>query len=235
MTHPDRRRIRGEQPRRDDSHPIDDDIIFKSGADGRRAQPALCSRSMSIGHNRAVVTVRTRNLLAWIVVCAALGFPAACRGSEPAAGPAEQHRATAKAQPQDADRGPRRDLAADEAMGGHTLARHVGRTDTQLADRLRSERQISAASTYTDRATAERAVGAALAASARELNLWENRSGRRPNLVLHHADRGGQPLGRSLSRGQIHPVPAFRALVVMRWDERARRAYVLTSYPEADR
>lgn len=120
-------------------------------------------------------------------------------------------------------------------MGGHTLARHVGRTDAQLADRLRKERQISAASTYTDRATAERAIGAALTGSARELDGWEKRSGRRPNLVLHYTERGGQPLGRSLSRGQTHSVPAFRALVVMRWDEHARRSYVLTSYPEADR
>jgi Bacterial CdiA-CT RNAse A domain len=30
-------------------------------------------------------------------------------------------------------------LAADEAMGGHTLARHVGRTDAQLAERLQKE------------------------------------------------------------------------------------------------
>lgn len=128
-----------------------------------------------------------------------------------------------------------RDLAADEAMGGHTLARHVGRTDAQLADRLRREPHISAASTYTDRGTAERAVGAALVAGARQLSAWEGRSGRRPNLVLHYTERGKQPLGRSLPRGARSPVPAFRALVVLRWDERAGRFYVLTSYPEADR
>ena len=42
------------------------------------------------------------------------------------------------------------DLEADEALGGHTMARHVGRTDAQLAERLQRERDISAASTYTD-------------------------------------------------------------------------------------
>src|SRR5437660_1123632 len=57
---------------------------------------------------------------------------------------------------------PTRDLSIDEAKGGHTLARHVGRTDAELRDRLRRE-QISSASTYTDRAAAEHAVGAALA------------------------------------------------------------------------
>src|SRR5260221_4015953 len=138
----------------------------------------------------------------WVAICAVCAIAAAA-----AASPASEEQ-----------RGARRDLAADESMGGHTLARHVGRTDADLADRLQRERQISAASTYTDRATAERAVGAALASSARQLAAWENRSCRRPNLVLHYTERGGKPLGRSLSRGQSRPVPAFRALVVLRWD-----------------
>ena len=90
-----------------------------------------------------------------------------------------------------------RDLSADEALGGHTLARHVGRTDAQLAERLRRERDISAASTYNDRATAERTVGSALAEGGNRLAQWERRSGARPNLVLHYADRARRPIGRS--------------------------------------
>jgi hypothetical protein len=128
-----------------------------------------------------------------------------------------------------------RDLSVDESMGGHTLARHVGKTDAELADRLRREPQISSASTYTDRGTAERAVGAALAFAGGRLAAWQSRSGRRPNLVLHFVDRSRQPLGRSLSRGRQASVPCDRVLVVLRWDERSDRFYVLTSYPEAGR
>ena len=131
--------------------------------------------------------------------------------------------------------GTARNLSIDESMGGHTLARHVGKTDEELADRLRREPRISAASTYTDRATAERTVGAALAAGGGKLSAWEKRTGPRPNLVLNYTSRGGQPLGRSLRRGQKRAVPSAHAIVVLRWDERARRYYVLTSYPEADR
>ncbi len=54
--------------------------------------------------------------------------------------------------------GTSRDLSIDDARGGHTLKRHVGRTDAQLAERLARE-HVSAASTYPDRATAERVVG----------------------------------------------------------------------------
>ena len=128
----------------------------------------------------------------------------------------------------------RRDLSADESMGGHTLARHVGRTDAELAERLRRER-VSAASTYSDRAAAERAVGAALERNDRQLSAWEHRSGRRPNLVLHYTDRSGAALGRSLFRGAAASVPCNRALVVLRWDGRRDRSYVLTSYPDCNR
>lgn len=127
------------------------------------------------------------------------------------------------------------DLDADERLGGHTLARHVGRTDDQLAERLRREPQISAASTYTDEAAARRAVAAAIDASRERIEAWERRSGSRPNLVLSHAAPGRAPIGRSLARGARVSTPCTRALVVLRWLDRQRRWYVLTSYPEASR
>src|SRR5512137_1959892 len=58
--------------------------------------------------------------------------------------------------------GPSHDLSHDEELGGHTLRKHVGRTDEQLRERLAEEPGISAASTYTDRAAAEMAVGTVL-------------------------------------------------------------------------
>lgn len=130
---------------------------------------------------------------------------------------------------------PSRDLSADESVGGHTLTRHVGRSDVELGDRLRREPQISSASTYTDRAAAERAVGGAIAAADGRIRTWRARTGRRPNLVLDYADPSRQPLGRSLSRGERAPVSCYRAVVVLRWNERENRFYVLTSYPEAGR
>jgi hypothetical protein len=128
-----------------------------------------------------------------------------------------------------------RNLSIDESLGGHTLARHVGKSDAELADRLRRERNISAASTYTDRATAERIVGAAMAGGGGKLASWLRRSGRRPNLVLHYAEPSRRVIGRSLMRRDKRLVSCTRAIVVLRWDHRKSRYYVLTSYPEADR
>jgi hypothetical protein len=128
---------------------------------------------------------------------------------------------------------PVRDLSIDEGMGGHTLARHVGKTDAELAARLRREPQIASASTYTDRESAERAVGAALADNRGRVASWANRSGPRPNLVLHFSS--DLAVGRTLSRGRPGPVESRRVLVVLRWLERSKRFYVLTSYPEVNR
>lgn len=128
-----------------------------------------------------------------------------------------------------------RDLSIDESMGGHTLERHVGRNDAELGARLRREPQITSASTYIDRATAERVVGMGLTVSARQLDAWRARTGRRPNLALHYKSRSREPIGRSLSRGRQVSAPCYDAVIVLRWDERRDRFYVLTSYPEADR
>ncbi len=126
------------------------------------------------------------------------------------------------------------DLARDEGRGGHTLARHVGRTDADLRARLARERGISAASTYPDRATAERVVAATLAREAAQVRTWSSRRGARPNLALDYRGRTGAVIGRSLRRGAREPVVCIDAVVVLRWEE-AGGFYVLTSYPEARR
>ena len=124
-----------------------------------------------------------------------------------------------------------RDLAVDEKLGGHTLARHVGKTDSDLAARLKREPGISAASTYTDLATASRVVGEALAQQKSRLDSWLARTGPRPNLALNYQTTG-PPIGRSMARGARTAQPCRRAVVVLRWNDSTRRWYVLTSYPE---
>jgi hypothetical protein len=128
----------------------------------------------------------------------------------------------------------RYDLERDERRGGHTLARHIGRTDEQLLERLRRERQVSAASTYTDQRTAERVVAKTLAQNRARLDRWLDREGSRPNLALDYHGVRGDTIGRSLKRGAQRSVSCADAVVVLRWD-RGRNFYVLTTYPEADR
>lgn len=121
-----------------------------------------------------------------------------------------------------------RDLAADERAGGHTLERHVGRSDGDLARRLERERSINAASTFTDRATAERVVGAALAREARRIAGWLERD-RGGDLALEYRGDAGAAVGRVLLRGEAGPRAATDARVVLR--RRGAGWFVLTAYP----
>jgi toxin YxiD len=125
--------------------------------------------------------------------------------------------------------GPVRDLSLDEAAGGHILRKHVGQTDEQLRERLEQERHITGASTYTDRSTAEHAVGAAIAQSQERIQTWLGRSGGHPNLVLDYDSEA--PIGRTMNRGENQSRPCTHALVVLKY-ARPNDYYVLTSYPE---
>jgi hypothetical protein len=124
---------------------------------------------------------------------------------------------------------PPRDLSQDEVAGGHVLRKHVGRTDDELRQRLEREPSISGASTYTDRATAERVIGNALGKSQNRIQGWLNRGGGHPNLVLDYDS--DQPIGRTMNRGDHQSRPCAHALVVLKYDPPGRY-HVLTSYPE---
>jgi hypothetical protein len=125
--------------------------------------------------------------------------------------------------------GNRYDLARDEARGGHTLERHVGKSDAELQRRLDSE-SISTDSTYTDRAAAEMAVAAAVAENKSKISRWLHRPGGHSNLVLDY-DSNSSPLGRSMRRDDAQSFPCSHAVAVLKWlspDD----YYVLTSYPD---
>jgi hypothetical protein len=123
------------------------------------------------------------------------------------------------------------DLAEAERLGGHTLARHVGRTDDELRERLRREPDIAAASTYADRQTAERVIAETLRRFSTRVESWSARTGSRPNLALDFRGEAGRPIGRSVRRGDSRVRACSDAVVVLRWHA-AGRYYVLTSYPE---
>lgn len=123
----------------------------------------------------------------------------------------------------------RYDLARDEERGGHTLKKHVGRTDEQLRERLRRER-ISAASTWTDRETAETTLAEAFRAEQRRIDGWVRKGYPRANLALHYD--AGRTIGRSLRRGEEQTVNCTSAVIVLRADG-PNSFFALTTYPEA--
>jgi hypothetical protein len=166
------------------------------------------------------------------VLIAALGLAqlSGCGQAPPAAGGAAANHEENRVSTRAAGDTDRYDLERDESRGGHTLLKHVGRTDDELRERLRRERNISAASTWTDLATAELVVGEALRAERGRMENWMRRGYPRANLALHYD--AGRPIGRSLRRFENQIVDASQAVIVLRADG-PDTFYVLTTYPEA--
>ncbi|HSY33577.1 MAG TPA: RNase A-like domain-containing protein [Verrucomicrobiae bacterium] len=173
---------------------------------------------------RSLTTICFFTLLFWASGCGAApnpGLPEIPRGEMPSA--------TKTAQNGPSDDASRYDLGRDEARGGHTLEKHVGRSDQELRERLDRERNISAASTWTNRDVAQETVAQALRAEHDKIARWEERGYRRPNLALHFD--AGRVIGRSMRHGDERSSPATEAVIVLKADG-PNSFYVLTSYPE---
>ncbi|SDP46230.1 RHS repeat-associated core domain-containing protein [Pseudomonas reinekei] len=120
-------------------------------------------------------------------------------------------------------------LAAHEAQGGHLIAKHIARTDVQLADRLRAEPHIPAASTFPDRATAESAAARTLAANKIKVEEFLN-SSKGKTTVTHHFPH---PVGVSMVNGNTNHEPASKVLLVLKKDvQRPEGYFLLTGFPE---
>ncbi|WAC72093.1 hypothetical protein OU995_21365 [Roseateles sp. SL47] len=122
-------------------------------------------------------------------------------------------------------------LAAEEAAGGHTILKHVGKTESQLRARLAAETKIPAATTFRTLADAERHVSAAVRANASKIETWAKT-----------AKVGGKPFSfqyqasMSVGEGVVRTTGQFqqmtRLVVVLRRVQQQNRVYfILTSYP----
>ncbi|WP_072621213.1 RNase A-like domain-containing protein [Spirulina major] len=120
-------------------------------------------------------------------------------------------------------------LQQQEAQGGHTIARHVGRTNQQLIDRLRNS-SISAASTYPNLATASTHVQAALTANATTLNNWVTGAAIGEKRAVSYA--AGATVGRVAGRpAALSNIASSRNLLAVMTKTANGTCLLLTSYP----
>ncbi len=122
-------------------------------------------------------------------------------------------------------------LEVHEKLGGHTLARHVGKSAQELAARLQREPTLTAASTFTDRAVAEQAITATVQANQAQINAWLHSGGGKAGSAFTH--RMPHAVGLSVRRADPAPRPAFTVRVVLRPSVNQATGYrILTAYPE---
>ena len=197
-----------------------------------------CSPSLACSARSSLLRHWTRSFTAAVVALLFLTFALVACQSVPSGNRATSGEASAAAPSRDAQpsasasRGAssdRYDLARDERRGGHTLDKHVGRTDDQLRERLERERDISAASTWTALTAAEETVAAALRANQGKIDRWNDRGYPRTNLALHFD--AGHSIGRTMHHGERTSESCSGAVVVLKAD-RDGGFFVLTTYPE---
>jgi hypothetical protein len=119
-------------------------------------------------------------------------------------------------------------LAREERQGGHLIRKHVGQSPEQLRARLDRERNISAASSFNDLATAEAAVAGALSSNRERISQWLAQSS--PRLVVNYT--APNTVGLTLRRNDRDAEPTRRLRMVLVRDTRERDGYrILTGYP----
>lgn len=120
-----------------------------------------------------------------------------------------------------------------ERSNGHTLEKHVGKTDEQLRERINQE-NVTAASTYYNKETATKAVRESLRIHDKEIRQWLNES-KRDRLVLntHHSFAVGKTVLRSDMR--VHEDVHDTVTVLARDSSSALKYKIITSYPNLKR
>lgn len=119
-------------------------------------------------------------------------------------------------------------LQDEENAGGHTLLKHMNRTDQQLADRLVDEPYIPASSAWTSVRIAEDVVTDTIRSNKAAIEAWV-KSGQ-VRLELEYS--GSSPVGRGIVRATGKMQPMTNAIVRLRKTQAVGRAYfIITSYP----
>ena len=116
-----------------------------------------------------------------------------------------------------------------EAAGGHTLEKHVGKTEAELAQRLASEKRISGASSFTYRSVAESAIAEAMNEKKSAIDSWVKKGGNRYTIKYDTH----KVIGITLRRGASKATSASRLKIILDRSTKLSPGYfILTAYPE---
>lgn len=122
-------------------------------------------------------------------------------------------------------------LRAHEAMGGHALEKHAGKTEPELADRNIKEPNIPASSSFFNEAIAEEAIAAALKAKDPEIRAWLASGGKGPAPDI--SITMSKPIGITMPQGATVAQPAYGAQVGIRRDALSPLGYyIITGFPK---
>jgi hypothetical protein len=115
-------------------------------------------------------------------------------------------------------------------VGGHTIEKHVARTEAQLRERLANETDRKVVSSFTNLETAERVISRVMQANASRIRNWSQSSVTYPLILKGSA---GENAGYGIVRTTGKLVPLSNVQIVLRRKEyNGMPYYILTSFLE---
>ena len=124
----------------------------------------------------------------------------------------------------------RRNLQGHEDAGGHTIDRHVGKSDAWLKNRLATDPDIRAASTFRNKEAANRTDGQFIKQNKDAINEWLR--AKKDNRFIGKITMK-QPIGTVIKRDGTK-YESYTAEVIIVRDSSSQGWHILTSYPEAE-
>jgi hypothetical protein len=119
---------------------------------------------------------------------------------------------------------------AGSRLGGHTIAKHVGRTEAQLRARLAAEPRIYAASTFTNLKVAEESVSKVMRLNCERIKTWA-KTGSNGRLTL--TEDMGQPIGIGVLQETKQLIKMRKVSITLKHQFfNGKTYYILTAFPK---
>ena len=121
------------------------------------------------------------------------------------------------------------EAAAGSHLGGHTILKHVGRTEQELKARLLAERAVPVASTFKDLQSAETLISKVLSTNASSIKTWSKVANTKPlRLEMTFASSVGSGVVRAT--GNLTSLNKVRVILKLE-TYNGMPYYVLTAFP----
>lgn len=117
-----------------------------------------------------------------------------------------------------------------ENLGGHTIARHAGKTRSWLLNRCATTPGLAEASSWSSVTAGQSLVNSTLAANRSRIESWKQTT--EPRLILRQWSSSNSPNGIHVRcPSTVNSAPTRRVVVLARSSASPSGWFVLTSYP----
>ncbi len=117
-------------------------------------------------------------------------------------------------------------LKNHEKLGGHTIKRHVKRSESYLKKRIKGD--INEASSFINEAVAEQVISQALHQNRKKISHWINNQQSGDRLVFDVQTK--KPTGYGIRKGESKLSKRYGARIVLQYSQSKGR-FILTAYP----